>query len=314
MPANLSPDYLEAERAYKSAQTAAEKIEALERMCSTLPKHKGTEKLYADLKRRLSQARKEGQKKGASHATPFYWVKKEGAGQVVLLGPPNSGKSSLVKALTHAHPEVAEYPFTTRAPLPGMMRYENVQIQLLDMPPIAQEFTEPWVAQVIRNAEESVLVVDAADDDALGEIDFILAMVEDRKLKPPCFLLANKMDVPGASENYGALRELYGERFAYLAVSAETGKGLDAFRRAVFDALSLVRVYTKAPGKKTDTSSPFVLHRGQTVMDAARMVHKDFAEHLRYARLFRLDRDHDGMMVERTHVLEDEDILEFHAG
>ena len=144
MAANLSPDYLEAEREYKSAVTAAEKIAALERMLATVPKHKGTEKLQADIKRKLSQARKDGQKKGgAAHAAPFYQVEREGAGQVALVGPPNSGKSQLVNALTHARPEVADFPFTTRFPTPGMMLYENVHIQLVDLPPLAVEFTEP---------------------------------------------------------------------------------------------------------------------------------------------------------------------------
>lgn len=149
MPANLGPDYLAAEHEFRQAASAAERIAALEKMYAALPKHKGTEKLQADIKRRLSQARREGQKKGASHAPPFYIVPREGAGQVALVGPANSGKSSLVRALTHARPEVAPYPYTTRAPLPGMMQFENVQIQLLDLPPIAADYTEPWMPQAL---------------------------------------------------------------------------------------------------------------------------------------------------------------------
>ena len=125
MPANLSPDYLAAEQDYRAARTASEKIAALERMLATIPKHKGTEKLQADLKRRISQTRKDAQKKGASHSTPFYLIEREGAGQVALIGPPNSGKSLLVRAVTHAEPEVADYPFTTRFPTPGMMAFET---------------------------------------------------------------------------------------------------------------------------------------------------------------------------------------------
>ncbi len=312
MPANLTPEYIAAEKEYKSAQTHQEKIEALERMLSTIPKHKGTEKLQADLKRRLSQARKESQKKGAAHSVPFYVVKKEGAGQIVLVGPPNSGKSKLVRALTHAQPEVADYPFTTRFPTPGMMTFENVQIQLLDLPPVSAEFMERWVPQVIRNADFGVLVIDVNDGQVLDEIDFIVSLLAERNIPAPRLLLANKIDLPKAKENFSALEELYGNRFRCLPVSAETGENLDGFRRAVFDALKLVRVYTKAPGKVADMMSPFVLHRGQTVLDAARLVHKDFAENLKFTRLYRVSGDHDGMMVERTHVVEDGDILEFH--
>ncbi len=308
MPANLTPDYLAAEREYKSASTQQEKISALEKMLATIPKHKGTEKLQADLKHRLSQARKEGQKKGAAHATPFYAVEKEGAGQVVLLGPPNSGKSQLVCALTHARPEVAEYPFTTRMPTPGMMRFENVQIQLVDLPPLSAEFMEPWIPQVIRNASASVLAVDLAAADVLDQIEFIRATLARLHLPEPRLLAGNKVDLPGAGANYAALEDLYGARFRMVAVSAATGRNLDGFARAVFEALEIVRVYTKAPGKKAELNSPFILRRGQTVEDAARLVHKDFADHLKFARLFRGTP----ILVERTHVVEDGDILEFH--
>ena len=149
-------------------ETAAAKIAALEKMLATLPKHKGTEKIQADLRRRLSQARKDSLKKGAGHAAPFYFVEREGAGQVALVGPANSGKSSLLRALTHARPEVADYPFTTRLPMPGMMTYENVQIQLVDLPPLAAEFMEPWLPQVLRNANASVLVLDVNESGRPG--------------------------------------------------------------------------------------------------------------------------------------------------
>jgi ribosome-interacting GTPase 1 len=185
MPANLTSDYLAAEQAYQHAQTHQEKIAALEQMLATLPKHKGTEKIQADLRRRLSQARKESQKKGGAHATPPYFVKREGAGQVVLIGPPNSGKSQMVCRLTHARPEVAGYPFTTRLPTPGMMLFENVQIQLVDTPPMSAEFMEPWMAQVIRPAHLSALVVDHNDPDVLGEIEFILQTLEGWHLHAP---------------------------------------------------------------------------------------------------------------------------------
>ncbi len=312
MPANLTPDYLAAEREFKSAQAPAEKVAALERMLATVPKHKGTEKLQADIKRRLSQARKESQKKGGAHAAPIYLVKREGAGQVVLVGPPNSGKSQLLCSLTHARPEVADYPFTTRLPTPGMMNFEDVQIQLVDLPPLAAEFMEPWLPQVIRYADLVAMVVDLNDGGVLDEIEFILETLERRQLAPPRLLVGSKADLDGAGDNYAALAELYGGRFRCLDVSALTGRHLDQFARTVFDLLALVRVYTKAPGKKAELTVPFILHRGQTVIDAARLVHKDFAEQLKFARLYHPTGGHDGLMVERTHTLEDQDILEFH--
>lgn len=312
MPANLSPDYHAAEDEYRHAESAQDKIAALEKMFAALPKHKGTEKMQADIRRRLSQARKESQKKGATHAAPFYLVPREGAGQVVLLGPANSGKSSLVRTLTHARPEVADFPFTTRMPMPGMMNFENVQIQLVDMPPIAAEFTEPWTPQVIRNSNTSVLVVDVNDPGDLEEIEFIEQALVEWHLPAPRLLLGNKIDRPGGAENFATIEELYSDRYRCLPVSTATGEGLPRFARAAFDLLGLVRVYTKPPGKKVDLSKPYTIRRGSTVMDAALHVHKDFAEHLKFARLFHKDGGRDGLMVERQHLVEDEDILEFH--
>jgi small GTP-binding protein len=313
MPANLTPDYLAAEQAYKQAQTQQEKIAALEQMFATLPKHKGTEKMQAEIRRRLSQARKEWQKKGGSHAAPAYLVRSEGAGQVVLIGPPNAGKSLLVGRLTHAKVHVAEYPFTTRLPVPGMMRYEDVQIQLVDTPAISPEFVESWMPQVVRGGNTCVLVVDPSDAGLLEELEFILQRLSEWRLPPPKLLVANKIDLPGAEENYSALLDLYGDRFRSIPLSAATGIGLDVFAKEVFDVLDVVRFYSKPPGKVADLKAPFVIRRGSTVLDAAAQVHRDFAEHLKYARLFRKGQEHGGLMVERAHVVADQDILEFHT-
>jgi ribosome-interacting GTPase 1 len=313
MPANLTADYLAAEQSFKQAQTTQEKIAALEEMLATLPKHKGTEKLHADIRRRLSQARKESQRKGGSHATPAYLVRREGAGQVVLVGPPNSGKSQIVAALTHARPEVADYPFTTHLPVAGMMPFQDVQIQLVDLPAMSAEFAEPWMPQVIRMANLSVLVAAPSDPDVLGEIEFILATFEQWRLAPPALLVANKLDLPGAAEDFAIIRDMYCDRLKCIGISAASGLGLDEFAGTVFAALDVVRFYSKPPGKKADLDRPYILRRGETVQDAAAKVHRDFAEHLHFARLFRLHHEQDGLMVERTHVVEDQDILEFHA-
>ena len=314
MPANLTADYLRAEQAYKQAQSPQDKIAALEEMFASLPKHKGTEKMQADIRRRLSEARKESQRgrKAGTHSAPAYLVKREGAGQIVLLGPPNAGKSQLVRSLTHAHPEVADYPFTTRMPVPGMMRFEDVQIQLVDLPPVSAEFTEVWMPQVVRAAHAAFLVVDPGDADVLGEIELILKTLESWRAPAPRLLVCNKADLPGGPGNSRAVEELYCGSLRCLSVSAVTGQGLPEFARAAFEILDVVRFYSKPPGKPADLTVPYVLRRGSTVQDAAAHVHRDFAEHLRYARLFRRTREHDGLMVERTHLVGDGDILEFH--
>jgi len=325
MPANLTPEYLAADARFKNAKTTAEKIEALEEMFATIPKHKGTEKMQADIKRRLAKLRSEQAKRPASRAGLLYKVEKEGAGQLALVGPPNSGKSALVRALTHATPQVADFPFTTRAPQPGMMAFEDIQFQLVDLPPVHPEIHEAWVYQIIRNAEAALLVVDLSDPDLLEDLETTLAELVKAKvhlgrgpapevvgwLQKRALLIGNKCDLRGAEEELEILRELYGARFDILALSAATGEGLERLRRAVFEMLELVRVYTKAPGHKLDKSAPYVLKRGSHLVDLAAMVHHDFVTQLKYARVWGHGK-FEGQMVNRDYILADQDVVELH--
>jgi hypothetical protein len=325
MPANLTPEYLEAERRFKSVKTTEDKVEALEEMLATIPRHKGTEKMQADLKRRLSKLRAEQARRPASRAGILHRVEKEGAGQVALVGPPNSGKSLLVRRLTHATPEVADYPFTTRVPLPGMMPFEDVQVQLVDLPPVHPDFPESWLYQIIRNTDATLLVVDLSDPDLLEDLETTLGQLANAKVHlgrddPPnapgwlqkrTLLVANKIDASGAREDFEILSELYGERFPMARVSAETGDGLQQLRQAVFEMLAVIRVYTKAPGKKLERTAPYVLKRGARLIDLAAHVHQDFLTQLKYARVWGHGK-FEGQMVNRDHLLEDKDVVELH--
>jgi len=325
MPANLTPEYMQAESRFKSAKTTEEKVAAIEEMMATIPRHKGTEKMQADLKRRLSKLRAEQARRPASRIDIIHRVEKEGAGQVVLVGPPNSGKSMLVRQLTHAMPEVADYPFTTRVPLPGMMPFEDVQVQLVDLPPVHPDFPESWLYQIIRNADAVLLVVDLSDPDLLEDLETTLGQVANAKVQldrgesagatgwlcKRTLLVANKIDASGAPEDYEILRDLYGGRFALTRTSAETGEGLEHLRHAVFNLLELIRVYTKAPGKKLEKTAPYVLNRGSRLIDLAAHVHQDFLTQLKYARVWGHGK-FEGQMVNRDHVLEDKDVVELH--
>lgn len=324
MPANLTPQYLEAERRFRQATTPDEQLEALEAMMATIPKHKGTEHMRADIRRRMAKVRTEAQraKKSAGKGPTWHHVPREGAGQVVLVGAPNAGKSQVLAALTNANPVVAPYPFSTRAPLPGMVPYEDINIQLVDLPPIAPETAEPWLFALIRQADGALLVADLADDDLLASMDAVLALTTEGRVEfagergregaTAALLVATKLDAPDAAVRLELLREAYGARLEILPVSAEAGTGLETLRQELFRMLGVIRVYTKAPGRRADKSVPYVFRRGITVEEVAAVVHKDFAERLKYARVWG-SRTYEGQMVQREHVLDDGDVLELHA-
>ena len=330
MPANLTPQYLEAEKRYKQATATAEKIEALEEMMAVIPKHKGTEKLQADLKTRLSKLKGEleHQRKSGGKHDPFSVMEREGAGQVILLGAPNTGKSSLLAALTNATPEVAEYPYTTRVPQPGMMPYENIKIQLVDMPAMTEEFWEPRYSGIIRNADILLVLADLSSSDMLDHVETVFSLLEKARIKllmngperpenenfaaKKNFLLGNKLDLDQGQESFKILQELYGNRFVTFPVSCRTGDNLSDLKIRVYRLLGILRIYSKPPGKKADLNDPFILKQGSTVLDAAGHIHKDFAEKLKFARIWGSER-YEGQMVHREHVLADGDIVEFHV-
>jgi len=332
MPANLTPDYKDAELRFRQAETHAQKMEALRDMIALLPKHKGTEKLLGDLRKKLSKLEEEGEHVARSgHRAPDPGhVRREGAGQWVLLGPPNAGKSSLLQALTHAHPEIAEYPFTTREPQPGMMAFEDVQVQLVDTPAVAADHTPPWLSGLVRAADGVAIVLDVAADDVdaaaaavRGLLDHARVWPASRPLPPdaspllarkPVVVVANKRDRDDADGTFAALaRDAVGADLPCFAVSAASGDGLDALRAALYRDLHRIRVYTKEPGHRPDAGKPFVLPEGATVEDLARLVHQDVAAHLKFARLWGGHARFDGQQVDRHHALGEGDVVELHA-
>ena len=331
MPANLTPQYHKAEARYKAATDDPERLAALREMLQTLPKHKGTEKIQADLKSRISKLKdSSGKKGGAGRRGPALHIERSGGGQVVLVGPPNAGKSTLFTALTGVPSEIADYPGSTRTPLPGMMRWEDIGIQLVDAPPAMAEYMESWYPDLVRNADAILLVYGLASDDLPEETGVVaLALARCRvHLEPdappeeeravgwktlPVIAVGAASDDPDAADREAIARELAPGALPPLRhVSAHTGAGLDELRRVIVDTLDLIRVYTKHPGRSEELGEPFVLKRGSTVLDAARAVHKEVAETLETARLWGSAK-FDGAPVKADHVLEDGDVVEFHA-
>jgi len=327
MPANLTPQYLEAEAKFKQAKSVPEKIKALEVMMAIIPKHKGTERLRGQLKSRMAKLKEELQKKPAvSRAEQAYNVKKEGAAQVALLGLPNAGKSNLFTYLTHAPSEVADYPFTTQKPIPGMMRFENLQIQLVDTPPIQMDRIEPGFPNLIRNADGLLIVLDLTDDPVF-QMEVVLEELNRMKIEigdgnpahPPeqgwvfkrAFLLGNKADLRNATEGLRALESRFKSEWMILPVSAKEEMNFEEVKKEVYGRLDILRVYTKIPGKEPDLTEPVILKRGSTIDDVALSVHKDFAAKLRYARVWGSGK-FDGQMVKRDYRVSEGDVIELH--
>ncbi len=330
MPANLTPEYYEAEKTFRRARTAAEKIEAIETMLAVIPKHKGTEHMRGELRARLAKLQEEGEHKSGATRRELNSVRKEGAGQVALVGPTNSGKSRVLAALTEAAPKVADYPYTTRLPFPAMAPFENVQIQLVDLPAIDEEATLPWMRSIVRQADLLLAVV-SLETDPLAELQSALAELEAMRVEPVSpetppapsepgqplqkrlLVAANKLDLPGAAVTLELLRLEVGKTHRVVGLSAEDGIGLDELRRALFDALQVIRVYTRAPGHQPDLTQPVVLPHDATVGDAAEEIHKELGAHLKYALLWGSSGKFSGQRVGRAHVLRDGDVVEFIA-
>jgi ribosome-interacting GTPase 1 len=327
MPANLTPDYERAEAAYRAATTDDQRMTALREMAATIPKHKGTEKLQADIKRRISLLRKMAARAPSRGPDPFY-VPHAGAGQIVVAGLPNAGKSRLVLTASNGHApvKVTDYPFATALPTPGMVPFEDIQFEFVDTPPITLDHVPSGLAGTFRNADILALVVDASTDpleqteelnNILHEREFALRTAPRDQLDPAnphdhcSILIATKADM-APEEAITTLRDLYADHLETFAVSGATGAGVKELLLRCYQLLSIIRVYTKEPGQPADTKKPFVLDAGATVDDLATEIHRELAAKLKFARLWRLGHPA-GMQIHRTEVLHDKDIVELHA-
>ncbi len=327
MPANLTPDYLRAEEDYKKAGSAADRLEALKRMMAALPKHKGTEKMQADLKRRMASLREEIQK-GDKKKGFGVKVEREGAGQVALVGPANAGKSQLAAVLSQTSVEVAPYPYTTRHPQPVMMPFEDIQIQLVDLPPVSRQHMEFWVPNIIRTADLVLLVCDLGSAAVVAETQEVIQILSDAKMKlvaqrplpdhwagvaeKRAVLIGHKSDLPEAAARWRGLRGSFGNQYPALAVSSTSGENMQALKSALFSALEIVRVYSKKPGAEVEHERPYLLPHGSTVVEFARAVHRDFADKLKFARLWGHGK-FEGQRVMRDYILQDRDVIELHT-
>ncbi len=330
MATNLTPQYHKAEEEYRRALTTADEVRWLEVMLREMPKHKASEKLQSELKQKISRAKKELEaEKKAPKSAPGVRIPRQGAGTAILLGGPNSGKSQLLASLTRAKPEIAPYPFTTRAPLPGMMPWEDVMVQLVDTPPITRDYFESYLHGLIRAADLVLLLVDLGSDDGIEQLQELLDRLSATKTRlarmssldeedvgisyTQTLLVPNKIDLAEAAERLELLHELCPLDLQEFPISAAGGQNLESLRTAIFQALGVIRVYSKLPThKQADFDKPFTLRQGGTVADVAALVHKDLAANLKHARIWG-HGVHDGSVVKGDHLLHDKDIVELHV-
>lgn len=318
MPANLTPQYYAAEENYRQARTPEERIKALQEMLAVIPKHKGTERLQGDIKKRIARFKEEGIKKKQTKGFNPFGVEKQGAGQAVLAGYPNSGKSSLVGILSRAKVKIAEYPFSTALPVSGMMPYKDTFIQLVDTPPLSVDNIPSGLIGTFKEADLLLVVVDVSTAECLEQLDGLMKILQEREIIDlsdegeiiapiPFIVLANKIDQPEAEDNLTVLKEL-NPSLEILSVS-NTGIGLENLKDKVYEILNIIRVYGKKVGRVVDKERPFILKKGSTVLDFAAQVHKDFPQKLKSAQVWGSSK-FDGQAVAREYVLEDGDIIE----
>jgi uncharacterized protein len=322
MAANLPPQYYDKEAELKNAKTLEEKISILEQMLAIMPKHKSSEKIQALIKSKISKYRRMLEKSPQVSKKPTApVVEREGNGQVAVCGPPNAGKSMLISFLTEAKAEVADYPFSTKIPMPGMMKYKDITIQLLDTPPLSCEFYENWLGDILRKTDALVFIFDISSDFILEEMEDALQVLETFKIKKPQdfsfnkkFLwLANKIDKPRYKEIKEVFLDLYGSKIpAFTEISVKEQINMANLPEKIFYLLGIMRIYTKIPGKEADFKNPYTLTEKSNLTDLAGIIHKDLLKNFKYARLWRKG-DEKPVIAGRNYVLEDKDVVEIHT-
>ena len=386
MVTNLPPQCAGLEKRYREAKTLSEKVAALEEYIAAIPKHKGTEKLLQQLKTRhaklLAQLESERKRRGSGGSSGKYAVKKEGAAQVIILGPTGVGKSTLLNSLTNAKPQILGRPFTTTEPVPGMMQFEDVQIQLVETPALMEGANEgvgwgPRVLRLARNSDGLILMVDLSDDplaqlkmminelravhieiiERRGKVevegrenggvqiipfsgfagDFeeirealrgrgiyhalvkvwgqvgaedVLSFLDHPLLHKPTLVLANKAESPEAADRLKELEEKFPE-LQIVSTVLQRGLGVEELPKLLFESLGIIRVYTKRVGQEA-SSRPIIVKTNSTVLEVARIIHKEFYEAFKFAKVWGSTR-YDGEKVGGSYTLHDRDRLEIHA-
>jgi hypothetical protein len=297
MPANVTVDFEKAKEEYQQANSPEAKLAALLKMQSLAPAHKGGENLRRDISKKIALQKKEMEKKKKQEKKKGQreglGIRKEGIGQIVLVGLPNSGKSTLLNLLTGVGAKVAPYPFTTKKPAIGMMDYFGGKVQIVELPAVVEgssagKASGPEILSIARNADAIVIVAKTKKGQELVEREIASSGISLNKKRPP---MAYKKAI---------------------AVNAFQEQDLEKLKEKVFRLLDKILVFTKKPGTKADLKEPLGLPLHSTVKDAARHLHKDFEKNLRFARIWGSAR-FPGQRVSKEYELKNLDLIEIFA-
>lgn len=304
MPVNASPHYLKAEAEYLQAETTAQRIKCLQKMMVLSPKHKSSENLNAQLKRRLAKLKYTKEKEDKSGKSSFKGIKKEDM-QAILVGKTNSGKSSILNLLTNAEPKISEIKFTTTEPIIGMMPFLGTQIQLIENPAIDSDFYNKGIT---HTADTILIIIENLDD--ISEIEKFLERADGKKI-----LVFNKIDQLNENEKRkieATLKSKF-KKYDFVMISARTKENLEKLKEKIFTSFGKIRVFTKEPGKEK-SNKPVILNPNSKVKDVAEKILKGLAKNVKQTKLWGPSSKFPGQQVGLNHILKDLDVVEFRTG
>ena len=300
MPINAHPDYIYAEKEFLNAENNEEKLRAMEKMVSLVPKHKGAENLRAQLKLRYKKLKEKIATEKKSKRGSRTGIKKEYM-QAVIIGKTSTGKSSLLSLLTNAHPEVADYNFTTKVPVVGMMDYNGISIQLIEVPAIESEYYDRGVA----NSADSVLIL-IIDLSQIQEIEKKLDKFRGKKI-----ILFNKIDLLSENDKRKISATLQSKKYHFQLISTKTEEGINQMKEKLFQSFGKIRVYTKQPNEKQKARKPIILSPESIVKDVAEKILKGFSSKIKETRIWGPSSKYQGQVVGLQHKVKDLDVVEF---
>ena len=300
MTINAHPEYISAEKEYYSAENDEERLDALEKMISVLPGHKGAEKLRAQIRLRYKKLKEKlSKEKKSKKSSGKVGIKKEDM-QAVIVGKTGTGKSSLISLLTNVHTKIADYHFTTKSPVVGIMDYDNIGIQLIEVPAIESEYYDRGIV----NTADTIIVLVTAIEQIL-EIEKKIEKSKGKKI-----IVFNKIDLFSENERRKISATLSSKRHDFIIISTATGEGIDKLKEKLFQSFPKLRIYTKEPGKEK-AKKPIILPPESTVKNVAEKILKGFSARIKETRIWGPSSKYAGQVVGLNHVMKDMDVVEF---